>query len=52
MQLLPDVDVLFFRSIVVLSSDEQFLDCATVAFSERYSYGQEYEKLQTLLRII
>jgi hypothetical protein len=48
MPLLPDVDIIFFKSIVVLTSDEQFLDCVTVAFGERYAYGQEYGKLQAL----
>ena len=35
MTLLSDV-VTFFSSVVVLTSNGQFLDCATIAFSARY----------------
>jgi hypothetical protein len=52
MPLLPDVYVIFFRLIVVLTPNEQFLDCATIAFSGRYAYVQEYGKLQTPVRFI
>ena len=52
MPLLSDVYVILFRSIVLLTPTEQFLDCAAIAFSERYAYGQEYGKLQTLFRFI
>ena len=40
MPLLSDVVVTFLGSIVVLTPNEQFLDCAALAFSERYNvYG-------------
>jgi hypothetical protein len=33
---LSDVIDIFFNSIVILTPKGQFLDCATIAFSERY----------------
>ena len=36
MPLLANVVVILLRSIVILTPNRQFLDCATIAFSERY----------------
>ena len=36
MPLMPDL-IVFFSSIVASTANEQFLDCATIAFSEAYS---------------
>ena len=33
---LSDIAVIFLSSIVVLTPNQQFLGCATIAFSERY----------------
>ena len=39
MSLFPVVVVMFLSSIVVLTPMGQFLDCVTVAFSDRYERG-------------
>ena len=36
MPLLQDL-IIFFDSLVVSTANEQFLDCATIPFSERYN---------------
>ena len=41
-----------FEFHLVLTPNEQLLDCGTIAFSERHAYGQEYRELQTPLRFI
>jgi hypothetical protein len=38
MPLFSDVDVILLKSIIVLTPNGQFLDCVTIAFSERYDY--------------
>ena len=35
---LSDAVVMFFSTIVVLTSNGQFVGCATIALSERYGY--------------
>jgi hypothetical protein len=39
MPLLPDVAVMFMSSIALLTPNEQLLECAATAFSERYVYS-------------
>jgi hypothetical protein len=45
MPLLSDV-VIFLSSIVVLTKIAQFLDCVTIAFSERYIYIYNFHNVQ------
>jgi hypothetical protein len=39
MPLLSDAVVIFLSSVVVLSPNGQFLDCATITFNKRYVFG-------------
>ena len=42
MPLLSDA-VIFFNSVVLFTPIGQFLNCATIAFSERYNLARELE---------